>query len=229
MGELVKLSVGGSMMDCYVARPESNALGGVLVCMHGPGVDEFMRDICMRLAAEGYLAIAPNVYHRQETDSSEPWTKLDDSEAISDMQAATEFLVDSTPESLGVVGFCMGGRLAFLELANDDRLRTGVVFHGGNIMVARGSLPSPLDQAGAIGASILGIFGDDDSNPSPSDRKEIEKRLQTHEVIYRFESYKGAGHAFLNFTRPEVYRERQAELAWSLCLSWLKLEMRSSA
>ena len=228
MGELVMLAVDDNLMDCYVARPRANVLGGILVCMHGPGVDEFVRDICKRLAKAGYLTIAPNFYHRQGAYLSEPWTKVEDAEAIADMQAATEFLANLHAKPLGVVGFCMGGRLAFLELANDDRLATGVIFHGGNIMVARGTLPSPLDQADNIHASILGIFGDDDSNPSPSHRSEIKAHLQAHDVTYRFESYAGAGHAFLNFTRPEVYRKQQAAKAWDLCLSWLKQEMTSS-
>lgn len=195
--------------------------------MHGPGIDEFIRDICERLAVEGYLTIAPNFYHRLGANLSEPWTKVDDSEAILDMQRAIDFLENSGAASLGIIGFCMGGRLAFLELANDSRLRTGVIFHGGNIMVARGPLASPLEQADSIGASILGIFGDDDSNPSPSDRVKIEQRLQAVGVAFRFESFAQAGHAFLNFLRPETYRKRQAEQAWDLCLSWLLTELRS--
>jgi len=221
MGEVARLMVTGREMDCYVARPLATAKTGILTCMHGPGVDEFIRDICKRLASEGYLAIAPNVYHRQGKAASEPWLNVDDAEAIADMQAATDFLEAEGVTSIGVVGFCMGGRLAFLELANDERLKTGVIFHGGNIMVARGSLPTPLEQADAITASVLGIFGADDTNPSPADMEMIDARLTSLGVTHRFESYAVAGHAFLNFTRPDMYREEQAKEAWSLCLSWL--------
>ncbi|MBT6583498.1 MAG: hypothetical protein HON77_04255 [Gammaproteobacteria bacterium] len=228
MGEVVTISVGDSAMDSFVANSKSEVVGGILVCMHGPGVDEFVRDICERLASEGYLVVAPNFYHRQGDNLEEPWTKLNDAEAIADMRAAIDLLESNLVPAVGVVGFCMGGRLGFLQLANDDRLCTGVIFHGGNIMVSRGPMPSPLDQSESIRASILGIFGLEDTNPSPADRDVIESRLTALSVPFRFETYDGAGHAFLNFTRPSMYREEQAKSAWNLCIDWLRAEMRSS-
>ncbi|MFT7244213.1 MAG: carboxymethylenebutenolidase [Candidatus Azotimanducaceae bacterium] len=229
MSQVVDLRVDDSEMSCYLARPDFDASQGILVCMHGPGVDEFVRDICKRLAKEGYLAIAPDLYHRQGVQPIKPWTAVVDSESIRDMDAAINFLEESGDVRLGVLGFCMGGRLAFLELAHDHRLRTGVIFHGGNIMVAREeSLPSALDQAPRIRATVLGIFGDDDSNPSPEDKAKIEQRLKDVGVVHRFESYSGVGHAFLNFTRPNVYREKKAKLAWDSCIAWLDSEMRGS-
>jgi len=226
MGEVITLSVANHAMDSYVVKPKSEMIGGILVCMHGPGVDEFVRDICKRLALEGYLVVAPNFYHRQGDDLVEPWSKLEDSEAIADMRAAIDFLVSKTVPVVGVVGFCMGGRLGFLQLANDDRLCTGVIFHGGNIMVSRGSMPAPLDQSESISASILSIFGGEDTNPSPADRDVIQNRLSALRVPFRFVTYAGAGHAFLNFTRPSMYREEQAKSAWNLCVNWLREEMR---
>lgn len=113
--------------------------------MHGPGVDEFMRDICERLESSGFAAIAPDFYHRQREPRVEPWTKIRDTEALHDMGKAVNALKDfagTDPERVGVVGFCMGGRLAFLHAANNPNLPAAVVFHGGNIMVARDGLPS---------------------------------------------------------------------------------------
>ena len=227
-GELVDLRIDGSEMSCYLARPDSDGSLGILVCMHGPGVDVFIQDICKRLANEGSLAIAPNLYHRQAPQPIEPWTKMVDAESIQDMGAALDFLKKSGAATLGILGFCMGGRLALLELAHDDQLRTGVIFHGGNIMVARDkSLSSPFDQAHRISASVLGIFGEEDSNPSPADKAKIEQRLKDLGVEHHFESYAAAGHAFLNFTRPDMYREEQAGLAWEMCVTWLDSQMRS--
>ena len=227
MGELIAISVNDRDMDSYLVSPASEVVGGILVCMHGPALDKFIRDICKRLASEGYLVIAPNFYHRQGDNLEEPWTKVDDSEAIADMRAAIDFLVSENVTMLGVVGFCMGGRLGFLQLANDDRLCTGVIFHGGNIMVSRGSIPSPFDQSESIGASILGIFGGKDTNPSPGDRDVIRSRLSALKIPFHFETYVGAGHAFLNFTRPSMYHEKQAKSAWTLCVNWLREEMGS--
>jgi carboxymethylenebutenolidase len=137
--------------------------------MHGPGVDEFIRDICERLASSGFATIAPDLYHRQREPLIEPWTKIRDTEALQDMAQAVKALTalsGTDPECVGVVGFCMGGRLAFLHAANNPALRAAVVFHGGNILVARDGIPSPFDQARNIRAPVLGLFGADDPNPS---------------------------------------------------------------
>jgi carboxymethylenebutenolidase len=125
------------------------------------------------------------------------------------------------PERMGVVGFCMGGRLAFLHAANHPDLRAAVIFYGGNIMVSRDGIPSPFEQAKNIRAPLLGLFGSEDENPSPSDVQKIDSELIRLGKEHEFNSYEGAGHAFLNFTRPAVFREAQAKDAWAKCLAWL--------
>lgn len=115
----------------------------------------------------------------------------------------------------------MGGRLAFLHASNNPDLRAAVIFHSGNIMVAGDSRRSPLEQAINIRAPLLGLFGSDDENPSPSDVQTIDSELARLGKAHEFHSYAGAGHAFLNFTRPGVFREAQAKTAWAKCLSWL--------
>jgi carboxymethylenebutenolidase len=193
--------------------------------MHGPGIDEFIRDICERLAADGYAAIAPDLYHRQSEPLVEAWTKVRDIEALADMDAAMkalQALSGTDPQRLGVVGFCMGGRLAFLYAAHSTALRAAVVFHGGNIMVARDGMPSPLAQAATIGAPVLGLFGADDTNPSTDDVHTIDAELTRLGKQHEFHIYAGAGHAFLNFTRPTVFREAQAKDAWTKCVAWLQ-------
>src|SRR6185436_11584545 len=169
MGHWHDLSADNYRMRCYLAQPHVARVPGVLVCMHGPGVDEFIQDICERLAAHGIAALAPDLYHRQPEPREEPWTKIKDTEALQDMAKAVKELkalaeVDSA--RVGVLGFCMGGRLAFLYAATDPALRAAVVFHGGNILIARDGLPSPFEQAKNIQAPVLGLFGADDQNPS---------------------------------------------------------------
>ncbi len=224
MGRWNDVPVDDSRMRCYLTRPPEVQGPGVLVCMHGPGVDDFMRDICERLASSGFAAIAPDLYHRQREPRVEPWTKIRDTEALQDMALAVQALQElagTDPERVGVVGFCMGGRLAFLHAANNPELRAAVVFHGGNILVAREGLPSPFEQARNIRAPLLGLFGADDANPSLSDVQKIDAELTRLGKAHEFKSYEGAGHAFLNFTRPAVFREAQAKEAWAKCLAWL--------
>lgn len=230
MGRWENLSVDDSRMRCYLTRPQAGTCPGVLVCMHGPGVDEFIRDICERLASSGFAAIAPDFYHRQREPLDEPWTKIRDLEALRDMAEAVKALTalaGTDPHRVGVVGFCMGGRLAFLHAANNPDLRAAVEFHGGNIMIAREECPSPFEQAQNIRAPLLGIFGAEDENPNQSDVQRIDFELTRLGKAHEFHSYAGAGHAFLNFTRPAVFREAQAEDAWAKCVAWLDRCLRA--
>jgi carboxymethylenebutenolidase len=224
MGQWLEVPVDARRMRCFLATPPARPAPGVLVCMHGPGIDEFIQTICERLAAAGFVAIAPDFYHRQPEPLVDAWTKIKDLEALADMAAARSALrgAGADPERHGVVGFCMGGRLAFLYAANTATLRAAVVFHGGNIMVARDGAPSPFAQAGNIAAPVLGLFGADDTNPSPHDVHTIDAELTRLGKAHEFHIYAGAGHAFLNFTRPAVFREAQGQDAWAKCLGWLQ-------
>ena len=225
MGRWAEVSLDDRRMRCYLAQPRAVHGPGVLVCMHGPGVDEFIRDICERLATRGYAAIAPDLYHRQLEPRVDPWTNVSDMDALRDMAQAIlalGTLAGADTRRVGVVGFCMGGRLAFLCAANNPALRAAVVFHGGNIMVAQKGLSSPFEQARNIRAPVLGLFGVDDTNPSPSDVQTLDAELTRLGKVHEFLSYSGAGHAFLNFTRPAVFREAQATAAWAKCLAWLE-------
>ena len=224
MGRWDTISVDDSRMRCYLAEPREVNGPGVLVCMHGPGVDDFICDICDRLAASGFVTIAPDLYHRQREPHIEPWTKIRDTEASHDLAKAINALTDlymANPQRVGIVGFCMGGRLAFLQAAHNSNLRAAVVFHGGNLMVAKDGLPSPFEQARNISAPVLGLFGAEDGNPSPSDVQKVASELTRLGKEHEFHIYEGAGHAFLNFTRPAVFREAQAKEAWARCLAWL--------
>ncbi|MBI4853108.1 MAG: dienelactone hydrolase family protein [Acidobacteria bacterium] len=218
-----EILVEGSKMRCYIARPQQANGGGVLVAMHGPGIDDFIIDICERLASNGFVAIAPDFYHRQSQPLIEAWTKIKDTQALEDMAKAIDELknfpsVDK--RRLAMIGFCMGGRLTFLHAANNSELRAAVVFHGGNIMVSGDTL-SPFEQAKNIVAPILGIFGAQDDNPSPSDVEKIAAKLTLLGKIHNFNIYQGAGHAFLNFTRLSAFCPLQAKEAWDKCLAWL--------
>ncbi len=224
MGRWLDVPVDSGRMRCYLAAPESHGAPGVLVCMHGPGIDAFIQDICERLAAAGFAAIAPDFYHRQDPPLIEAWTRIKDVEALADMAAARtalQALPGTDSLRLGVIGFCMGGRLAFLCAANTPGLGAAVVFHGGNIMISRDGTPSPFAQAGNIRAPLLGLFGEDDTNPSPQDVHTIDAELTRLGKAHEFHIYPGAGHAFLNFTRPAVFRETQASDAWMKCVAWL--------
>ena len=116
------VAVDGRGMDLYVSLPSgSGPFPAVVVSQHGGGVDQFIRDMADRLAAEGYAAAAPNLFHRitddMLTDGSRRIQHLSDPDIVADIDATVEFLRNHAAvsgERIGIIGFCMGGRVAWL-------------------------------------------------------------------------------------------------------------------
>jgi len=196
--------------------------------MHGPGLDRFVQSKVEELARHGYVAAAPDLFHRQLDDGTDTMTRVGrllDREIIADADATVAHL-KQMPEvragSLAVIGFCMGGRHTYLLAgARPDNWKAAGVFYGGNIMKPWGDGPSPFERTDRIACPLIGLFGADDTNPSPDDVQRIDAELARHGKPHEFHMYEGAGHAFLNFTNPERYRPEQAADAWPKLLAFL--------
>ncbi|MDO8616876.1 MAG: dienelactone hydrolase family protein [Dehalococcoidia bacterium] len=223
------VSVSGEPMRCYVGVPPgSPPFPAVIVIQHAGGVDDFIQRMAERFAAAGYLAAAPDLYHREDPGSSDdPMTRmgrLRDAGIVSDVNAAFEHvkrLPEARADRIGITGFCMGGRVAYLMAAHSPHLRAAVVFYGGNIMAPWGAGPAPFDLSDRIACPVMGLFGEDDPNPTPADVAKIDANLTRLGKAHDFHSYPGAGHAFMNAGRPS-YREAAAADAWTRCLGWFQ-------
>jgi carboxymethylenebutenolidase len=227
MGRMESIEVDGHAMRVYVDGAADAP--GVLVMVHGPGLDRFIEAQVEDLAKHGFLAAAPDVFHRQPDDGSDAMTRVGrllDRELVADADATIRML---GARPLGVLGFCMGGRNTYLLAgARPDVWRGACVFYGGNIMKPWGDGPSPFDRTAAIRCPLLGIFGADDTNPSPDDVARIDAELARHGKPHEFHSYAGAGHAFLNFTNPERHRPTQAADAWPKAIAFMHRHLESS-
>lgn len=221
-------------MRIYTEVPEGAAEApGVVVIIHGPGLDPFIEDRVRALAKAGYAAAAPDLYHRQppgETDMMARIGKLRDDEILEDIDAAVAHLralEQPRVTGLAVLGFCMGGRITYLAAGARPALwRAAGVFYGGNIMKAWGDGPSPFDRTAQIACPVIGLFGEDDANPSPADVDRIDAELTQHGKPHEFHRYAGAGHAFLNFMNAERHRPVQAADAWEKLLTFLARHLR---
>lgn len=221
------LQVDGKPMRVYIGVPEGEPRrAGLLVAQHGPGVDGFIQDVVNRLFRQGYVAAAPELFHRQPPDVKDTMTRigmLKDDEIIADMNATLahmKSLKDPAVGPVGIVGFCMGGRVSYLMAAANKELKACTVFYGGNILKQWGSLPSPYDRTKDIGCPVIGFFGSEDTNPSPEDVKKIAAELARLGKPHEFHSYNGAGHAFQNFLDAARYRERPARGTWTEMLAF---------
>lgn len=249
MAQWDRIDVDGSPMRLYVGTPSlGRAFPAVIVIHHGPGVDKFIEDRVENLAQQGYLAIAPDLYHRQTTsaaagvssaaaavsDDGDTLTRigrLRDPEVINDVNAAVNYarrLKDTQLGDVGIIGFCMGGRVAYLMAASKPVFKAAGVFYGGNIMKAWGNGPTPFDLTPYIHCPIAGFFGAEDANPSPADVDRIAAQLDKYRKPREFHRYPEAGHAFLNFTNPTTYREGAARDAWDRLIPFLQRSLQSS-
>ena len=227
------VSVGGKSMRVYIGVPEGEPQrAGLLVAQHGPGVDGFIQDVVNRLFRRGYVAAAPELFHRQPADVKDMPTRigmLKDDEIIADMNATLahmKSLKEPVVGPVGIVGFCMGGRVSYLMAAANKELKACAVFYGGNILKQWGSLPSPYDRTKDINCPVIGFFGIEDANPSPEDVKKIAAELARLGKPHEFHSYNGAGHAFQNFLDATRYRERPARGTWSEMLAFFTQHLK---
>ena len=227
------IQVEGQPMRVYLDVPAGGgAVPGVVVIMHGPGLDRFVEDRVEDLARHGYAAVAPDLYHRQPPDGDMMARvgRLRDREVLADADAAMAHLKqvpDARVANLAVLGFCMGGRITYmLAGARPSAWQAAGVFYGGNIMKAWGDGPTPFDLTGQIACQTIGFFGLDDTNPSPDDVKKIDAEMTKHGKPHEFHSYEGAGHAFLNFMNAERHRPQQGADAWEKMLGFLDKHLK---
>ncbi len=222
------LKVDGDDMKAFVGEPDSTGRHpGVVVVMGKTGIDEALQGQVADLAAHGFVSIASDMFHREDPNAPDYGTanlrvldvniEKDVNVAISTLKAHA--LVD--PKRIGIVGFCMGGRISYLMATRNSEIKAAAVYYGGNILKPRGDGPSPFEQTAKISCPVIGLFGLEDENPSPADVKKIDAELTRLGKLHEFHSYPGAGHAFMGKGRPS-YREHAAREAWPKTLDWFK-------
>ena len=214
-------TVDNSNMPLYLSVPERGGPVPGIVVVHGQsGLETFIKETTHMLALQGYAAIAPDLYHREgpdcKDDNMTKKSRVRDSNIIADITGAIQFLknlrqVDGA--RLGIVGFCMGGRIVYLMSAADRELKAAVMFYGSSTMTPLGEGPSPFDCTREISCPIQGHFGADDQNPSPDDMRKLDAELTRWNKPHEFHTYQGAAHAFANAGSAN-YRPHAAALAW---------------
>jgi len=218
-----KLTVGGSEMDMYAALPDgSGPHPAVVIAFHVGGLDDFDRKMADQLAEAGFVAVVPDLFHRfskevMDGPRLDRLGHLKDADIIADMNAAVDFLTANSAindDRIGVTGFCMGGRIAWLMAASNQIFKCTVPFYGGNIMGNWGPGDTPFSMSNNINCPMLFHFGAEDGNPSVADRDTFDAELKRLGKDFEFHTYDGAGHAFMDHTNPDRYHEASALAAW---------------
>lgn len=222
------LTVAGEAMEVYVDKPAVAGPHAAMVVAHHRGaLDAFTKKFVEDLAAAGYAAAAPALYHRRPAgeDSMESLKNLDDAEIIADLTATIAYLGELASvrsDEIGIVGHCMGGRVSFLGAASIPSIAACGIFYGGNTMKGWGAgNPPPIELSGSINCPVIGFFGNDDENPSPEDVARIDEEFTEQGIAHTFHAYDGAGHAFQNFLNEAGYREEATKDSQAKLLAFL--------
>ncbi len=219
--------------------PDGSARGGVVVIQEAFGVTDHIVDVCRRFAAAGWVAVAPHLFHRSgdpvidydDVSSAMPLMhKLAATEIDTDVDAAFTALAETgfSPEQTAIVGFCMGGTVAF-HTAVRRPLGAAATYYGGGVTEGRFGYPGMLAVADALQTPWHGFFGDlDDSIPA-----EQVEALRTAAGGAGFDTeivrYAEAKHGFHCDDRPAVYNAEAATDAWAKTQAWFEQHVASAA
>jgi carboxymethylenebutenolidase len=209
----------------------------VIVVVHEIfGVHEHIKDVCRRLAKQGYFAVAPELFVRQGDVSRLPdhreifkvVSKVPDAQVLRDLDAAVAWAKTSPAADvgrLGVTGFCWGGRIVWLYAAHAAQLKAGVAWYGRLASDKDDLHPRrPLDVAGELEAPVLGLYGGQDQGITQASIAEMRTALAAGSAAAKrseIRVYPDAGHAFFADYRPS-YRAADAADGWSRLLAWMK-------
>ena len=229
MQKVATVDVAGSSMEITMEIPENATapFPALVLCHHREGVDEFTIDAAKKLASVGYLTAVPNFYHRRPRD--EEWQAsrktMQDVQVVDDLKAAKNFLQelpDVDAERIGIIGHCMGGRTAFIGAAALPKLKAAVILYGGHLfkIEGKGSLP-PIEYVKNIRTPILGLYGDEDHVIPLEEIRRVMAVLDRENIRSQFHIYRGAGHAFQDFSRPDHYRKDASDDAWQRTFAFL--------
>jgi carboxymethylenebutenolidase len=222
MGEMIDFPSNGSSGEGYLAAPDGGG-PGVVVIQEWWGLVDHIKDVCERFAAEGFVALAPDLYHGEVTSEPDEAGKkmmaLRLDQAAKDMSGAVDEVARrSSGSGVGVVGFCMGGGLALvLAGQRSDAVKAVVPFYGA--LAWEGVEP----DYGAIKGAVLGHYAEHDEWASPEVARGLETGLKAagnDDVTVHI--YEGAEHAFFNDTRPEVHDEAASRVAWERTIEFLR-------
>lgn len=218
-GEMVEFPSNGGAASGYLSVPALGKGPGVIVIQEWWGLVPHIKDVCDRFAAEGFVALAPDMYHGESAKSPDEAGKLMMAlridEAESDMRGAIQYLLSheaTSSDRVGTIGFCMGGALSLYAASKNPRVGACVVFYGIH--------PNVKPDLANLQAPVLGIYAERDGYVTPAVVHELEARLKQHGKSAEMLIYPGRDHGFFNDTRSEVYDEADAKDAWRRVLNF---------
>ena len=219
----------GDKINAYFAKPLGEGrFPGMVLIHHAPGWDEWYKECTRRFAHHGYVTISPNLYFRDGHGTPEDVGAkvraaggVADEQVLGDLEGAMQFLrgQSNLNGKIGLFGTCSGGRHGFLAACRLKGFSALVECWGGRVVASKEELTAkqpvaPVDYTKDLSCPMIGLFGNDDKSPSPEQVNKHEEELKKHGKNYEFHRYDGAGHGFMYYDRPPMYRIDAAIDGW---------------
>ncbi|HEY0098865.1 MAG TPA: dienelactone hydrolase family protein [Pyrinomonadaceae bacterium] len=227
--EMVEFTSNGGTTQGYLALPEGGGKGaGIVVIQEWWGLVPHIKRVAERFAAEGFVALAPDLYHGRSTTSPDEAGKLmmalNIEQTEKDLRGAIDYLLAHervAGETVGTVGFCMGGALSLYAATKNERVGACVVFYGGH--------PKIKFDLENMHAPLLGFYGERDDFATPEGARQLQATLQSLGKSAEIHIYEDADHAFFNDERPEVFNPAAAADTWQRTLRFLREHLGETA
>jgi carboxymethylenebutenolidase len=230
MAETVTLDSAGNAMKAYVVKPEGAAKGAVIVIQEAFGITDHIMDVCRRVADAGYLAVAPHVFHR----TGDPVIAYDKMQEVvphimelnregieADLKATLDYLVEQgfTGRKVAIMGFCMGGTIAFFAGAQ-WQLGAAITFYGGGIVMGRFGLPTLLEMVPQLRTPWMGNYGDLDQSIPLTEVEVLRRAVEASGTPVEVNRYADADHGF-HCNDRSAYHEASSKDAWAKTVKFL--------
>ena len=219
-GKMVQFAANGKTCSGYLSTPRKGGGPGVLVIQEWWGLVDHITDVADRFTKEGFVALAPDMYHGKTTASPDDAGKLmmalKIDEVEQDLRGAIDYLLglgETKGDRVGTVGFCMGGQLSLYAVCANPKVGACVIYYGIH--------PNVHPDLESLRAPVLGFFAERDGFVTPEVVGKLESDLRTAGKQVEFHIYKGAEHAFFNDTRP-VYNKAYAKETWERVLTFYR-------
>jgi carboxymethylenebutenolidase len=222
-GRMVEFPSNGSTTSGYLSTPAAGRGPGVLVIQEWWGLVDHIKNVCDRFAAEGFTALAPDMYHGQVADEPDGAGKLfmalNIAQAEKDLRGATTYLAShSSAPKLGAVGFCMGGQLALFAATLNPSIGATVNFYGIH--------PNVKPDYAKLSGPVLGLYAEKDGFVTPDVAKGVDAAIKAAGKKSEIHVYPAVDHAFFNDERKDAYNKTAAEDAWRRTLAFFRTNLK---
>jgi len=222
-GKMVQFPANGTTTSAYLATPAAGKGPGVIVVQEWWGLVQHIKNVCDRFAAEGFTALAPDLYHGKtasEPDSAgKLFMALNIAQAEKDLRAAATYLAGhSSTQKLGAVGFCMGGQLALFAGTVNPNVGAVVDFYGIH--------PNVKPDYTKLSGPVLGLFAEKDQFVTPQAARDVDAAIKKAGKQSEIHIYPNVDHAFFNDERPDAYNKAAAEDAWRRTLTFFRRHLK---